>query len=287
MAFVSGAQGIGFVIGPGLGSFLSLIHFRIGILTINQYTSPGYLSAIFCFACFFVVAFFMPTTVSSRKREEAIRSNTPDEKLVPVLLTLFLFFATVSVFAIFETDFTILSQRDFFWGAFQNSIYFLVAAIISTLMYGIIGVFPKLKTIDDRKATAFGLALLIGGMLCFVVYDKPWKLEKKLNMLQLVLGGVVYSIGYPIASTYIFALYSKILNPHIQGSKMGWITATGSLSRMLGPIWASNALDLWGDTVAFGGTAIFLLLAIAVLLASYSLLVPHKDYGKEHSSVNA
>jgi len=286
MAAVSGAQGVGFVVGPGLGSILSLLHFNVGVLVVNQYTSPGYLSAIFCLICFFIIAFYLPA-ITSQKKEDAKKVMNPGDEANPaIFISLFLFFSTVSVFAIFETDFTILSKRDFDWGSLSNSIYFLIAAVISTVMYAIIGASPKLKALDDRKAAACGLILLIFGMMCFIVYSRPLNWEDKLSLTQIAIGGAVYSIGYPIASTYIFALYSKILNPLIQGSKMGWITATGSLARMLGPIWASNALAL-GDTVVFGGTSIFLLVAVCVLFAGYKILVPHRDYGKETPSVNA
>jgi len=119
-------------------------------------------------------------------------------------------------------------------------------------------------------------------MLCFIVYNKPFHLQDKLSLYQLVAGGALFSIGYPIASTFIFGLYSKILNPKVQGSKMGWITAAGSLARMLGPIWASHTLSdpRLGDSVTFGGTALFLLFTLLGLGLCSSMLVPHRDYGK-------
>ena len=115
------------------------------------------------------------------------------ESQAAVYVSLCLFFAAVSVFAIFETDFTVLSQRDFGWGAGvcllsfflcfififsiflfsilpllfglipkkKNSIYFLVAALISTVMYFIIGGIPKLKKANERKGTAVGYLLLV------------------------------------------------------------------------------------------------------------------------------
>jgi len=280
MAAISGAQGIGFVIGPGVGSALSLLNYRYGDFHIDAYTSPGILSALFCFVNL-VLVFFMLNGTEKRGKKVTL---TTDEPLAPIFVILFLFFASVSVFAIFETDFTILSNRDFGWGASKNSIYFLVAAVLSTIVYISIGT-PKLKKMEEKKATAVGFLLLIVGMLSFIVYRKPVHLEDRLTLLQIIVGGVLFSIGYPIASTYMFGLYSKILNPKVQGSKMGWITAAGSLARMLGPIWASNALKL-GDTILFGGTALFLVVSVGVLGCTSYLLVPHRDYGKVTYSID-
>jgi len=223
-----------------------------------------------------LVLFLLNNTASRGKVKISFTSS--DEPLAPIFVCLFLFFAAVSVFAIFETDFTILSKRDFDWGASKNSIYFLIAAILSTAVYIAIAT-PRFKHLDEKKATIVGFILLIFGMLCFIVYKDLVHLEDSLTLYQLIVGGVLFSIGYPIASTYLFGLYAKILNPTVQGSKMGWITAAGSLARMLGPIWASNALT-FGDTILFGGTAGFLVVAVGVLALFGYLLVPHRDYGK-------
>jgi ceroid-lipofuscinosis MFS transporter 7 len=53
-------------------------------------------------------------------------------------------------------------------------------------------------------------------------------------------------IGYPISSAYMFSIYSKVLNPAFQGTKMGYLTAGGSLARMLGPLWAVMAYKYGG-----------------------------------------
>lgn len=275
MAMVSGAQGIGFVIGPALGSGLSFLNIKLssnGDLMIDSYTSPGYLSAICGIINLILVVLFL--TGTGRRGKKAIVQS--DDPLIPILIVLFMFFASVTVFAIFETDFTILSKRDFGWGTTKNSLYLLVAAILSTVAYIAIAT-PFFKQTEEKKATTVGFILLILGMLSFIVYRD---FENKLSISQLIVGGVCFSFGYPIASTFMFALYSKILNPKVQGAKMGWITASGSLARMLGPIWATNALA-FGDTVLFGGTALFLVFALLVLFACHRLLKPHSDYGKE------
>jgi len=282
MAAISGAQGIGFVIGPAVGSALSFMDFHYWKFQVDAYTSPGILSAFFCLGNLILVLIMLRNT-AKRGKKGGVTIKT-DEPLAPVFIILFLFFAAVSVFAIFETDFTILSNRDFGWETSKNSIYFLVAAVISTAVYIGIGT-PKFKKLNEKKSTIVGFLLLIIGMLSFIVYKKPVYLEDKLNLYQIIVGGVLFSVGYPIASTYLFGLYSKILNPKVQGSKMGWITAAGSLARMLGPIWASTALN-FGDTILFGGTALFLVISVGILVCTSYLLVPHREYGKVTYSVD-
>jgi ceroid-lipofuscinosis MFS transporter 7 len=68
MAAISGAQGIGFVIGPGVGSGLSLLNYRYGDFHIDAYTSPGILSALFCFVNLVLVFFMLSGTEKRGKK---------------------------------------------------------------------------------------------------------------------------------------------------------------------------------------------------------------------------
>jgi MFS transporter, ceroid-lipofuscinosis neuronal protein 7 len=76
----------------------------------------------------------------------------------------------------------------------------------------------------------------------------------------------------------MFAIYSKVLNPKFQGTKMGWLTAGGSLARMLGPIWATHAFHFGGGELLFLGTDALVIVSLFVLIIFYRNLGPHPSY---------
>jgi len=199
--------------------------------------------------------------------------------LTPIAISIYLFFVVVSVFAIFETDITLITSDEFGWHVEENGILFLSVGLVSILAYSMISR-PFVKRFDDRNAAVFGMFILIIALLIVLVWDWPFSVESKILLPQFCVASVFIAVGFPVASTFMYAIYSKILNPRFQGAKMGWLTAAGSLSRMLGPIWASNAYDIGGGQLLFTSTAMFVLVAVLVLFAFYSTLVPHPDYAK-------
>ncbi len=62
-----------------------------------------------------------------------------------------------------------------------------------------------------------------------------------------------------------------------QGAKMGWLTAGGSLARMIGPVWATFAWHKGHSTLLFFGTAGIVTSALFIQLVFWRFLVPHPD----------
>ena len=60
-----------------------------------------------------------------------------------------------------------------------------------------------------------------------------------LGFKEFVLGYLLTSVGYPIGLTLIQTIFSKVLGPRPQGLWMSLMTASGCLSRILGPICVS------------------------------------------------
>lgn len=55
---------------------------------------------------------------------------------------------------------------------------------------------------------------------------------------------------------------------------MGWLTASGSLARTVGPIFVSQVYNAYGPRVTFGSMIIIVFLAILMLLAVFKRLTP-------------
>ncbi|XP_046368655.2 major facilitator superfamily domain-containing protein 8-like isoform X2 [Haliotis rufescens] len=104
-------------------------------------------------------------------------------------------------------------------------------------------------------------------------------------LAQYIVGCIIISAGYPAANVMCYTLFSKILGPKPQGTWMGWLTASGSLARTLGPIFVSQIYYSFGPRVTFGADCGIILLTIIAIIAVFKRLVPCKyttDYQQQN-----
>lgn len=282
MAKMSMAQGMGFVVGPILGYLLHFCNFHMGSIPISQYTAPGFVSAVFGIGntIFAAICF---KELNSRLKKNTGESKPVDiekptkSELISIFIAIFLFFVVIAVFSIFETMITVVTNHDFGWSATDNGILLVAVGALSVVVFIIIST-PYMKRKDDRKMMFFGTCLQIVGLAVATTWKWPFKIQNHLTYGQLYTAAILIGIGYPIASAYMFAIYSKVLNPSFQGTKMGWLTAGGSLARMLGPIWATHAFKIGGGELLFLGTDALVVISLIVLIIFYSRLAPHPAY---------
>ena len=64
--------------------------------------------------------------------------------------------------------------------------------------------------------------------------------------------------------------------PHTQGMMMGWLTASGSLARTLGPIFVSFLYHHLGPLITFSTVDGIIAASILLLLVSRHRLIPYK-----------
>ncbi|GAM20734.1 hypothetical protein SAMD00019534_039090 [Acytostelium subglobosum LB1] len=237
MGKMSGAQGAGFVIGPVIGFALSKINFNIGSVVVSEYTAPGFVSVILGLVNLVLILLYFRETpvvakpaapsslINSPLEEETllVKKDEPKESLLPVFVSIYLFAVVISIFAVFESILTVMTNYYYKWGTSQNGLL----------------------------------------MTC----------------------SVFVSIGYPIASSLMYAIYSKILNPSSQGTMMGWLTSGGSLARMFGPLWA-NALFGVADDILFFTSAGLTASGFIVLCIFYHKLAPRKQPVVEEVIIN-
>uniref|UniRef100_A0A8C9ISP4 Major facilitator superfamily domain containing 8 n=1 Tax=Piliocolobus tephrosceles TaxID=591936 RepID=A0A8C9ISP4_9PRIM len=72
-----------------------------------------------------------------------------------------------------------------------------------------------------------------------------------IHLAQFLTSVVLIGVGYPVCNLMSYTLYSKILGPKPQGVYMGWLTASGSGARILGPVFISQVYAHWGPRWAF------------------------------------
>ncbi|XP_055000622.1 major facilitator superfamily domain-containing protein 8 isoform X1 [Sorex araneus] len=95
-----------------------------------------------------------------------------------------------------------------------------------------------------------------------------------IHLAQFLTATALVGVGYPACNVMSYSLYSQVLGPEPQGVYMGWLTASGSGARILGPVFISQVYSAWGPRWAFGLVCGLLLLTLALLAAVYRRLVP-------------
>ncbi|EAL71248.1 hypothetical protein DDB_G0272192 [Dictyostelium discoideum AX4] len=313
MGKMSGAQGAGFVLGPGIGFLLNFCNFTIGQMVINKYTAPGYLSILLAILNIILVLVSFRDARDLEKRNlktpetasllsindadaDADANNDADkpkknmeQRLKPIVLSIFLFMVVITIFAVFETVLTLMTLQYYDWGSTENYIILGTSGIISVGIFIAISS-PVIKKFDDRKTALFGFTCLFIALVLLINYNIPIGSRMTLPKWQFFMGSAFVSVGYPIASSLVYAIFSKVLNPnsHTQGTKMGWLTAGGSLARMVGPLWSQ---EIWTATnqqgmELFFVTAVITLIAIVVFIIFYKDLSPHPEFVSQQKTVN-
>ncbi|TRY99357.1 hypothetical protein DNTS_014897 [Danionella cerebrum] len=94
-----------------------------------------------------------------------------------------------------------------------------------------------------------------------------------IHLAQYITTDILIGVGYPTCNVMSYTLYSKILGPKPQGVYMGWLTASGSGARTLGPVFVSHFYTHLGPRWAFSVVCGIVLGAIILLSAMYKRLI--------------
>nr|XP_028600283.1 major facilitator superfamily domain-containing protein 8 isoform X1 [Podarcis muralis] len=90
---------------------------------------------------------------------------------------------------------------------------------------------------------------------------------------QYITTVILLGLGYPACNVMSYTLYSKIIGPKPQGVYMGWLTASGSAARILGPVFVSQLYTYLGPRWAFSLICGIVLLSLLLLEIVYKRLV--------------
>ncbi|KAI9531418.1 Major facilitator super domain-containing protein 8, partial [Dissostichus eleginoides] len=106
-------------------------------------------------------------------------------------------------------------------------------------------------------------------------YQQTWcQYTPVIHLAQYISADVLIGVGYPACNVMSYTLYSKILGPRPQGVYMGWLTASGSGARTLGPVFVSQVYTLLGPRWAFSLICVLVLVAGILLGSVYHRLIP-------------
>ncbi|XP_047429464.1 major facilitator superfamily domain-containing protein 8 [Mugil cephalus] len=107
-------------------------------------------------------------------------------------------------------------------------------------------------------------------------YEQTWcQYTPAINLAQYISSDFLIGVGYPACNVMSYTLYSKILGPKPQGVYMGWLTASGSGARTLGPVFVSQVYTILGPRWAFSLICGMVIGAIVILSATYNRLIAY------------
>ncbi|KAM4564186.1 major facilitator superfamily domain-containing protein 8 isoform 1-T1 [Fundulus diaphanus] len=105
-------------------------------------------------------------------------------------------------------------------------------------------------------------------------YVQTWcQYTPAIYLAQYIAADFLIGVGYPACNVMSYTLYSKVLGPKPQGVYMGWLTASGSGARTLGPVFVSHVYTHLGPRWAFSLICGMVMGAMVLLAAAYRRFV--------------
>ncbi|MBD2124587.1 MFS transporter [Trichocoleus sp. FACHB-262] len=251
---IGAAFGVGFIMGPALGGWLSQISLQAPAFV------AGGLSLITTAFGFFV----LPESLPPARRVKGtitLKDLNPLGQVGGALQRLGLRglllanFAQNFAFSALQTNFVLFTFIRFGLGPAQNGSIFAYVGFVSGLMQGLI-TGQLARRFYERKLMAIGLAMMAFGYAGLA-------LAPEIPMLYLAL--TFTAVGSGITNPTLTSLISKQVSSQEQGTVLGATQALASLALIVGPVWAGITFDKLGPSAPYWTGAVWL--AIAVLFA--------------------
>jgi DHA1 family tetracycline resistance protein-like MFS transporter len=255
------AAGVGFMIGPVIGGFASLV----------SYQAPLYLAAAIIVTDVLWGFFNVPESLP----RELHAAQTKLAELYPFkqLLTIFTFpilrwlllatFCFSLAFAVFGSMTTALVKQSLGWSAATIGLIFFVVGIGDVLMQGVL-IGRILPIFGEYKLAIAGLvselmAYLLVGLIALIPLP-----------LFLWFGIVFFTVGSGLLEPSLGGLLSRAAGPRQQGIVMGGSQSLEALARILGPLWGGLLYVSVGHASPSLSAAVF----VGLALLATSLAIP-------------
>ncbi|MCG2787330.1 MAG: MFS transporter [Anaerolineae bacterium] len=239
LGLVGAAFGIGFIIGPVTGGFLSQWGYAV----------PAFLAAALAFANLGLIAFWLPESLTPEKRA-AMTEKKPAFSLSALgmalkrpfsgslLITRFFFGLP---FAIFQTIFSLYALKKFALGAQETGLILTYVGVLSVFVQGFL--IGKL-TRHFREDILIPVSV---GVMAFSLLG--WAFSPSVFWLLVVLTPTAIAGG--LLNTILASTLTKAVEPQEIGGILGLSAAIESLTRVIAPT-LGGALLGWAGTAAPG-----------------------------------
>lgn len=230
MGLIGMAFGLGFILGPVIGS-QSFKHFGLA--------GPGAVAAVICAINFLLGCFILPET---RKKDAAPAIRRPRFAQIRHVLgmkevgfLIGIYFLGTFAFTAFESTLPLLLDTKLHYDEEHVGYVFAFCGIMAAMVQGG-GIGRLVKSFGERR--------LIGASLLVVAVSLV--LMPLANSLPTMLAALaVFAIGSGINRAPTMGLISQLSPTDEQGTTLGIAQSAGTLARVLGPTVATTLYDLW------------------------------------------
>jgi DHA1 family tetracycline resistance protein-like MFS transporter len=249
LGLIGAAFGLGFILGPAIGGLLSSlgewIDAAVTGVVIWQFALPALLAAILAFANMVAVYFFLPESLSDKRRAE-LASRPRDEFSLRNLRAVFqrprvgplyaIRFFSGLAFSMLTTIFPLYALNRFGLEASQTAYVLTYVGVLSVLVQGVgIG---RLTARYEEKWLVFVSSVILALSLFL------WAFSTTLIFLLVVLAPIAFSGG--ILNTVINSILSKSVTGEEIGGTLGISAALESSTRVIAPTLGGFLLDTLG-----------------------------------------
>ena len=230
MGLIGMAFGLGFILGPVIGS-QAFKHFGLA--------GPGAVAAGICAINFLLGCFILPET---RKKDAAPAIRRPRLAQIRHVLgmkevgfLIGIYFLGTFAFTAFESTLPLLLDTKLHYDEEHVGYVFAFCGIMAAMVQGG-GIGRLVKSFGERR--------LIGASLLVVAVSLV--LMPLANSLPTMLAALaVFAIGSGINRAPTMGLISQLSPADEQGTTLGIAQSAGTLARVLGPTVATTLYDLW------------------------------------------
>jgi MFS transporter, DHA1 family, tetracycline resistance protein len=247
--------GLGFVIGPAFGGFLSTYSLAM----------PAYAAGTLCLLAAVFGYFMLPESLPIEKRATAplqLSDANPFGKIAQALsrdsirTILIAIFVVNVAFSGLQSNFAVFTLKRFGMGPQDNAWIFVYIGLLSIFMQGVV-VRRMPKTLNPVMTCIVGLTAMSVGFLGISAAQVSWHLYPAI---------AVMAFGNGIAAPMLTGLISRRVGEREQGTVLGSSQAILSSTRIVGPLFAGFVFDALGSGAPYWTGAI-LAVAGALIVA--------------------
>lgn len=261
MGIIGAALGMGFIVGPAIGGFLS---------AGGNYQLPIFVAAGISALSFVLTAILLPEPERQPRAEgplAAAQARTSDLRRLwrglrnPRIGRLLLVTLLIGLaFTAFETTFALFAAARLEFGSMETGYTLAYIGIVIAVIQG--GLIRRLaKRFGEARMIVGGAALLGLGLLMLGFIRDTW---------QLLAVGMVIAAGEGVLTPSLSSLVSRRSLPHERGAHLGLYQSMGSIGRIAAPLTATWLLDRAGLAVPYliGGALVLAGAVVALGLLS-------------------
>ncbi|XP_052784786.1 major facilitator superfamily domain-containing protein 8-like [Mya arenaria] len=310
MAHLTASLSTGFIIGPLIQAALVPIGHpgpvNAAWFHLDIYTAAALLGALTSAVNIFLLKYaFTEASVPDEPEDNSDQETQPSPPDYLALVAMVMLYCFILVmFASIETVSTPLCMHMFGWNRADASLYvgitFGVAGVVSIAAFVVIKFIAE--WFDDRKLLITGFVFQFISVFCLLPWNKEgpnidlefvnassttesigcpgeydWcHVTPGLNIWQFFLSVFFISIGFPTCNVMTCIIFSKMLGPGKQGTWMVFLTSSGALGKLIGPVFVGHMYQEFGPRITFPSLMGFIFLTVVGVIIIYRRMVPYK-----------